>query len=146
MTPRKETGSQRPFKIAMLSHRDTLRAVNQMPSCTNAFSRNRLVALASYAPKLAAEDFSFGTWHDAVLTRVGTLLLGHVALSAGADAFVTMLYDEGWVQVGFDWVSWKGSDEASSLRDDRAVLSKATEMQLARLLTTLVRQDRFVEV
>ena len=49
-----------------------------------------------------------------------------------------------WVNTSFEWVTWKGSSEASQLRDEPAALEAATADQLERLLTVLVRQDRFV--
>ena len=45
----------------------------------------------------------------------------------------------------FDWPSWKDTPEALGLRDDPKVLKQATSVQLAKLLTVLIRQDRFVE-
>ncbi|CAG4903511.1 unnamed protein product, partial [Acidocella sp. C78] len=45
----------------------------------------------------------------------------------------------------FDWPSWSGSEEAESLRDDESVLAKATPEQIARLLTVVIRQDRFCD-
>ena len=58
--------------------------------------------------------------------------------------FVTMCYDLGWVKP-FDWVEWKETDEAAQLRDDPDVLANATSEQLQKLLTVIIRQDRFVE-
>ena len=53
-------------------------------------------------------------------------------------------YAEGWVMAGFDWPSWTGTPEALGLRDDPEVLKQATPVQLAKLLTVLIRQERFV--
>ena len=58
--------------------------------------------------------------------------------------FVTMCYDLGWVKP-FDWVEWKETKEAVQLGDDPEVLAKATSEQLRKLLTVVIRQDRFVE-
>ena len=58
--------------------------------------------------------------------------------------FVTMCYDFGWVKP-FDWVAWKETQEAVQLGDDPEVLAKATSEQLQKLLTVMIRQDRFVE-
>ncbi len=59
-------------------------------------------------------------------------------------SFVQMCYDYKWVQP-FDWVEWKETDEAAQLRDDPEVLANATSEQLQKLLTVIIRQDRFVE-
>jgi hypothetical protein len=58
--------------------------------------------------------------------------------------FATMCYDLGWVEP-FDWVEWKETQEAVQLADDPEVLAKATSEQLQKLLTVMIRQDRFVE-
>jgi len=61
-------------------------------------------------------------------------------------SFVPAAYKFGWVLWGeFDWAEWMKTQEAQRLRDDREALSRATPDQLARLLTVLIRQDRFVE-
>lgn len=46
---------------------------------------------------------------------------------------------------GFDWRTWLAGPAGARLRDDRAALAEATPEDLARLLTAIVRSDRFVE-
>jgi Family of unknown function (DUF6508) len=48
-----------------------------------------------------------------------------------------------WVRP-FDWIAWKTSDEAIALRDTD-LLNQATPAQLEKLLTTIIRQDRFCD-
>ena len=65
--------------------------------------------------------------------------------------FIDACYKAGWIMQDFDgtewrsWVEWKSSDEALRLRDDPAALQSAAPEQIGRLLTVLIRQDRFVE-
>ncbi|WP_187278625.1 DUF6508 domain-containing protein [Methylobacterium sp. WL64] len=59
--------------------------------------------------------------------------------------FVADCYTHGWVLDGFDWAAWAQTPKAQRLRDDPTALARASERQLARLLTTVIRQDRFVE-
>ena len=63
---------------------------------------------------------------------------------AGDVDFVTMCYEFSWVGP-FDWGEWKETQEAVQLGDDPEVLAKATAEQLQKLLTVVIRQDRFVE-
>ena len=70
-------------------------------------------------------------------------LAGHKGREA-EFSFVQMCYDYKWVQP-FGWVEWKETDEAAQLRDDPEVLANATSEQLQKLLTVIIRQDRFVE-
>ena len=58
--------------------------------------------------------------------------------------FVRTCYESGWIQP-FDWADWMGTPEAIELRDDPSVLERATPEQLGKLLTVIIRQDRFVE-
>lgn len=53
--------------------------------------------------------------------------------------------DDGWILTDFDWPAWASSEEATTLRDDTGAIEQATEEQLAKLLTTVVRQDRFTD-
>ena len=75
----------------------------------------------------------------------GAVSLPHYELSGLLIDFESAAYDLGWVRPGFDWPSWKATPEAARLRDDQECLSQATPDQLARLLTTLIRQERFCE-
>jgi len=57
--------------------------------------------------------------------------------------FVEVAYEDGWVSPEVDWPSWIETEEARQLRDDPAI-EQATVEQLQKLLTTVIRQDRFV--
>lgn len=63
-------------------------------------------------------------------------------MSQRADAFVRTAAGNGWVEP-FDWMAWVRTNEAKALRDDRAVLAKASPDQLQRLLTAIIRAERF---
>ena len=58
------------------------------------------------------------------------------------DDLYQLCYQDGWVLTGFNWPSWS---EGRLLIQDRSKLSKASADDLARLLTLLIRQDRFCE-
>jgi Family of unknown function (DUF6508) len=49
------------------------------------------------------------------------------------------------VIAGFEWQPWLASGPGARLRDDRAAVSEATADDLAKLLTAIIRSDRFVE-
>ena len=101
--------------------------------------KERLNALAGFVQALEAPDFEFGSMES----PPGTM--PYYILSEVASDFLQVCYDMDWVQPNFDWVEWKDSDEATRLRDDPSTLEYATTEQLERLLTVLIRQDRFVE-
>ncbi|MES2255147.1 MAG: DUF6508 domain-containing protein [Pseudomonadota bacterium] len=110
---------------------------------------SRLQSLVAYAPQLRDNPDQFiqfvppkgkGTSDDPYV--MGT---GQSILSGFGDQFVKMAYDSGWVVTDFDWAEWQGSEECNSLFLDRAFLVRADENQLARLLTAIIRKDRFAE-
>jgi len=104
----------------------------------------RLQALADFLPLFEQPGFEFGEWSTNPKSETGVLRMPTYSWSDKAHLFVKTAYDTGWV-LNFDWPAWKQTDEAIGLRDDAAALAAATPEQLARLLTVLIRQDRFVE-
>ena len=107
---------------------------------------SRLQGLAAFVAELEAPDFDAGHWHPMAPTRddpdVSTM--PWYELSDRADAFLAAVRGNGWVGP-FDWMAWAQTAEGTALREDRDALAKATPDQLQRLLTTLVRADRFNE-
>ena len=101
--------------------------------------KDRLDALAEFLPIFETPDFEFGHFVDSPGT------FGYYSFSDVASRFIDVCYAMKWVDLSFDWVAWKASPEALQLRDDPAVLESATPDQLQKLLTVLIRQDRFVE-
>ena len=106
--------------------------------------QERLQALADFLPLFEQPGFEFGEWISNPKSETGVLTMPYYSWSETAHLFVKTAYDTGWV-LNFDWPAWKQTDEAISLRDDAATLAAATPEQLARLLTLLIRQDRFAE-
>jgi hypothetical protein len=107
--------------------------------------QERLAALAGFLPLFEAKGFEFGRWHKSQEIEPGVKTLPQFEAGETALAFVRMAYEEEWVLRNFDWPAWSSSKEAMRLRDDRKALAAASPEQLAKLLTVLIRQDRFVE-
>lgn len=51
----------------------------------------------------------------------------------------------GWVSPEVDWMTWAATEEAQRLHHDRTALAGAAVEDLQRLLTAVVRADRFSE-
>lgn len=104
----------------------------------------RLQALAAFLPVFDSPDFVFGHWEEPPPEPDGTLRFPYFALGPDAQSFFEEVGRGGWVINGFDWKAWNGTPEAVALRRGDG-FDRATPIALARLLTALVRQDRFVE-
>ena len=104
----------------------------------------RLQPLADLVPILEGPDADFGHWDD-MPTVAGTEHLPWFVFGPTADAFRAAVAHGGWMIVGLDWMSWLKTGEGQALRDDPDAVGHATADQLAMLLTTIIRSDRFVE-
>lgn len=105
----------------------------------------RLEALASLLPEFEADGFACGEWRGGEEQRPGVFTMPWFAHSEPILRFVQTAYDEEWVLLRFAWVSWAGTPEAQALQGDRDALAQATPEQLAKLLTMLIRRDKFAE-
>jgi hypothetical protein len=66
-------------------------------------------------------------------------------LSEPAHRFYRAVYELGWILTDFDWPRWMSGEEAQRLTHDAEAVDAASPEQLARLLTAMVRSDRFCE-
>ena len=110
-----------------------------------ATDRSRLAALASFVPVLAAPGFSFGRWEQAPTDADGTIHMPYVELGPDAEAFRRAVGAGGWLLPGFDWNAWALTDAGRVLTTDPQAVATASPADIARLLTALIRGDRFYE-
>lgn len=85
--------------------------------------------LGRYLAEFEAPGFVFDDWRG--------------RLTPTAQAFMRDASDLGWVRGNIDWGAWMETAEATTLRDDPSALAQADRDQLAKLLTALIRLDRF---
>ena len=100
-------------------------------------------ALAPWAARIHAPDFTFGAWHGSERRADGAASMPWFEVSADGAALLTAA--GGFLLPDFEWPAWILTDEALRLRDDPEALASASPRQVAQLLTALIRQDRFVE-
>ena len=105
----------------------------------------RLDGLASLLPAFEAPDAEFGTWEGGDEVEPGTFTMPWFSHSELTSRFLEVAYCDGWVRPDFDWPAWAQTPEAQRLRDDREALEQATVLELARLLTVVIRSERFGE-
>jgi len=70
---------------------------------------------------------------------------GTEEIAIGQGGFIARAYALSLVDAGFDWGSWGATAEGRRLRDDADAVAAAGPEQLQRLLTAVIRADRFVE-
>ncbi|MGC9270918.1 DUF6508 domain-containing protein [Acidiphilium sp.] len=109
------------------------------------FTAQQLNALAQFLPDFESPGFSPGAMRGMTPNADGSLSFPYAVLSDKVEAFIAAIYDNGWVVGHFDWPAWAGTKEAARLRDDETALVGATPEQVAKLMTVIIRQDRFAE-
>jgi hypothetical protein len=102
------------------------------------------MALAELVPVLAAPGADFGHWETPGPVD-GVYRMPYFEFGPTAAAFRAALGRGGWIVVGFDWMSWLQTEAGQALRDDPEALAVANADDVAKLLTAIVRSDRFVE-
>ena len=104
----------------------------------------RLRALADLVPILEAPDADFGRW-ETPPPRDGVYSMGWFEFGPTAKRWREGVGRGGWVIAGFDWRMWLETDEGRAMQEGTDTLAAATPDQLGKLLTAIVRSDRFVE-
>lgn len=145
---RLEQTAQELFELGQ-QDRDSLDA--QPPTIGDAFAapwmtgdwtlRERLIALAAFEPVISAPDFRAATYIPSRPDEDVTLLGGYV-YERQTMQFVRMAYAFGWVRT-VDWSTWSDTPRGKALIEDRGALATANEDELAAVLTTCIRADRF---
>ena len=107
--------------------------------------RRRLRILADTLPALEAPDFEPGRWHKSEQRDDGVWTMPWYELGPTALAFTRAVGQTGFMRTDFAWPDWASTPESIDLRTDREALAHATPDQLAKLLTMLIREDRFNE-
>lgn len=107
--------------------------------------RSMLRRLADLEPRLevGGAGTTFGTWVASRQTKPGVWTMPYVEYGELEREFRAAA--AGWVRADIDWRTWGETDDALALRRDPARLTRATPEELAHLLTTIVRGDRFNE-
>jgi hypothetical protein len=101
--------------------------------------------IITFLPSFESPDFELGHWETPESNEPIVLIAPYFSFSDTGRMFVQAAYDSGWVLAVFDWQSWVDTAEANRLCEDRSALEIASPDQLAKLLTMLVRSDRFSE-
>jgi hypothetical protein len=68
--------------------------------------------------------------------------VGWYEVGAEGQEFVSEMYELGWVY-DFDWMTWLGTPEGQRLSAAPDAIVGADPDQLAKLLTAIVRSERF---
>ena len=110
-------------------------------------ARPRLESLAALLPVFDAQDFEVlrpnPDWEPKV--EGGDYQWPPFFETKPVNDFVSVAYEDGWVNPAVNWPEWIGTEEGNRLTNDPRAVGEATVEQLQCLITALVRGDRFTE-
>lgn len=105
----------------------------------------QLRCLAAWLPVLEAPGFSPGHWRGGDADEQGVVHLPWFEYDERIANWPGGCEGGSLVAMGFDWMSWLGTPEGQVLSGDPATIQHASSADLARLVTAIVRGDRFSE-
>ena len=104
--------------------------------------RDQLLRLARWGDEFARPDFSLGEWVPARKDEAGVIQMGWYEQNEVARRFVSEMYQLGFVH-NFDWMAWLGTPGAKRYLTGPEAVATADADDLARLLTAIIRGERF---
>jgi hypothetical protein len=109
--------------------------------------KDQLKRLAAFAPIFRDPETVFGKMIPSTGsgTKDDPFTFPWYKMSEVAHNFIDMAYKSGWVMEAFDWGKWGHSREGKRFYENRDAILAADHRQLAKLLTLLIRNDRFEE-
>lgn len=103
---------------------------------------DRLAVLARWEPVFAATDLDVGRWRTSEPDDAGVVQMPWYEHATEVERFIGEMMATGWVH-DFDWMTWSGTPAARQLREDPSTVVTADAEDLGRLLTTIIRAERF---
>ncbi len=107
-------------------------------------STDDLRVLAVWAPTLASPRLDFGHWVHTETGADGVMRMPWYDYSPDARRFMVDINRAGFVQP-FDWMAWASTPAVQALIADPRGVATVEAEDLRRLLTAIIRGDRFVE-
>jgi hypothetical protein len=105
-------------------------------------SPEALAVLAGWADEIDTPGFAAGTWDGGTADASGVIHMPYVVYPDRVHAFTADLARAGLVHP-VDWMTWAGTPRGVALLRDPSAVAGATAEELALLLTTIVRSERF---
>ena len=107
-----------------------------------ALAQRQLAGLAQFADAFSSPGFVFGQWSKSDLNADGVAEFPAYCLSPEGRSFYRAVHELGWM-AQFQWSAWMDTPEAKALFANPVAVAVATVKDLRRMLTVLVRHDRF---
>ena len=105
----------------------------------------QLRCLAAWLPVLEAPGFSAGRWQGGDADEQGVIHMPWFEYDERIAGWPGACEGGTLIVMGFDWMTWLGTPEAQALSADPVAIERASSADLARLVTAIVRGDRFSE-
>ncbi|MEO7663781.1 MAG: DUF6508 domain-containing protein [Candidatus Limnocylindrales bacterium] len=108
-------------------------------------TRDELRCLADWLPILDAPGYSLGRWSDEKARPDGAIPMPYFEFDPRRPIWPGTCGGLSMIRAGFDWNTWLQGPSGRAIAADPATVARATPLDLARLVTAIVRGDRFTE-
>jgi len=108
------------------------------------FSKEDLKALADFWPVFADPKFLWEKEKNVKSKVRSEFIIPQKIWDPEATAFHKMVYKQRWV-VDFDWTGWVETKQFREMMEKSDGIEAANPVKLAKLITSLVRKERFCE-
>ena len=108
----------------------------------------QLRCLADWLPALEAPEVSAGTWRGGDTDANGVMQMPWFEYDERLDSWRAACAGAGLIVVGFDWMRWLQTPQGIAYSRGPAsaeAIGTAPSADLARLVTAIIRGDRFSE-
>jgi hypothetical protein len=102
--------------------------------------KEHFAALAAFIPALEAGTFDSGKWAGGETVAENTMTMPWFDHGKDMSAFLDACYP--LMLKGFAWPEWIHTADADRVQSDFSV---ATEEEIRKVITAMIRQERFVE-
>jgi hypothetical protein len=106
---------------------------------------DRLRRLAAFRPRFEDPDQALYDWDLPQEPAGDEVALEHVVYADPVQELHRLIYEDGWIDRDVAWSAWAHSEGGQRFFGPDPEIDAADEVDLARMLTALFRQERFLE-
>jgi hypothetical protein len=124
----------------------------KLPDIITDEQRQRLARLAAFGQQLSTEGVEQWRWSGSGKRPCNTqedlpelITLPGFEFTPSAESFHQYCYENGWILKDFAWPAWSKSPAGARLLEDPELIASADVKTLSRLLTVILRSERFTE-
>lgn len=107
-------------------------------------TRDDLLGVCTFARRFSEPDFVAAEWVSPPPGEDGAFMIGYLVPSEDVERWVHALYEH-HIVLPFDWTRPQWTQQMRRYAEDTSLLERARLLTIRKVVTTLVRGERFCE-